>query len=215
MHWYEFPPPTPGCILCTGAFDHVKNVNDYIDNICIENNLNKSCMYTMGTEACTGFAPLFSPPKKGPSIGNWDRGVTYSEDIIGDLNNGASGWVDWNMVLDISGGPNHANNSCDAPVIIDFQNGIYYKQPLFYLPSHVTRYIRPGYIRIETSTGTINTYDHLWILGALSDDLNRTIVVILNSDKQNDYMITLSDIRFGYATAHIPRMSIQTFFYDN
>ena len=29
------------------------------------------------------------------------------------------GWVDWNIVLDSDGGPNHAGNYCGAPIMID------------------------------------------------------------------------------------------------
>ena len=30
-----------------------------------------------------------------------------------------TGWTDWNMALDLSGGPNWANNKVDSPVIIN------------------------------------------------------------------------------------------------
>jgi hypothetical protein len=36
---------------------------------------------------------------------------------MGDLNNWAEGWTDWNLVLNPQGGPNHLNNFCDAPII--------------------------------------------------------------------------------------------------
>ena len=36
-----------------------------------------------------------------------------------DINYWSTGWVDWNMALDIIGGPNWAGNMLDAPLIID------------------------------------------------------------------------------------------------
>ena len=36
-----------------------------------------------------------------------------------DLNHWSTGWVDWNMALDMQGGPNWANNFVDSPIIID------------------------------------------------------------------------------------------------
>ena len=40
--------------------------------------------------------------------------MTYSQ----NSNYWSSGWVDWNLVLDINGGPNWAENYVDAPVIV-------------------------------------------------------------------------------------------------
>lgn len=37
----------------------------------------------------------------------WESGEAYAHDIIGDLNNWVSAWVDWNMLLDENGGPDH------------------------------------------------------------------------------------------------------------
>ena len=48
--------------------------------------------------------------------GEWRFGEGYAHDIIGDLNAGANGWVDWNLLLDEHGGPNHAGITCDAAV---------------------------------------------------------------------------------------------------
>ena len=41
-------------------------------------------------------------------------GEEYGESVMHDLNNSASGWVDWNILLDETGGPNHAANFCYA-----------------------------------------------------------------------------------------------------
>ena len=47
-----------------------------------------------GTEACEGYLPW----SKGPYPGDWGRAETYAHDILGDLNNFAEGWTDWNAV---------------------------------------------------------------------------------------------------------------------
>ena len=41
----------------------------------------------------------------------------YAAAIIGDLLAGSAGWIDWNILLDANGGPNHLNNTCDAPIV--------------------------------------------------------------------------------------------------
>lgn len=51
----------------------------------------------IATEACVGIEKR-----------EWyDTGEKYAHDIIGDLNNWASAWVDWNMILDQTGMPDH------------------------------------------------------------------------------------------------------------
>ena len=41
----------------------------------------------------------------------------YGFDIIGDLEAWSIGWVDWNLLLNTEGGPNHVGNYCDAGII--------------------------------------------------------------------------------------------------
>ena len=45
----------------------------------------------------------------------------YAREIIGDLEAGANGIIDWNILLDSSGGPNHVGNFCDAPIMYDLE----------------------------------------------------------------------------------------------
>lgn len=52
-------------------------------------------------------------------LGSWERAVNYASDIISDLNNFVGGWIDWNLLLDMEGGPNWAKNFVDAPIISD------------------------------------------------------------------------------------------------
>jgi glucosylceramidase len=39
-----------------------------------------------------------------PKVG-WKRAENYARDIMGDLNNWVAGWTDWNLLVDIEGGP--------------------------------------------------------------------------------------------------------------
>lgn len=39
--------------------------------------------------------------------------------MIGNLNNGMQTFLDWNLLLDEQGGPNHVGNFCDAPFLFD------------------------------------------------------------------------------------------------
>jgi glucosylceramidase len=39
--------------------------------------------------------------------------------MINDLNRWTVGWIDWNLLLDEQGGPNHVGNFCSAPFLAD------------------------------------------------------------------------------------------------
>ena len=49
----------------------------------------------------------------------WSRAEKLAIDILEDIKFWSVGWVDWNLVLDVKGGPNHVGNLCDANVIAD------------------------------------------------------------------------------------------------
>ncbi|CAM9997408.1 unnamed protein product, partial [Sphacelaria rigidula] len=49
--------------------------------------------------------------------GGWQRAEHTAHDMIADLNSWSSGWIDWNLMLSYDGGPNHAGNLCDSPII--------------------------------------------------------------------------------------------------
>lgn len=59
------------------------------------------------------------------------------------------GWLDWNLILDIKGGPNWFNNFADASVITFPQNDEFVKQPAFYIIGHFSKFIPRNSIRIE------------------------------------------------------------------
>lgn len=97
----------------------------------------------------------------------------YARDIIGCLNNGVDGWVDWNMVLDRQGGPNWAKNWCVAPVIVDPEKDEIYFTPLYYTLAHFSRFIRPGAVRI----GSASTDDSLMLTAARNPDGSIAVIV--------------------------------------
>ena len=103
----------------------------------------------------------------------------YARDIIGCLNNWVDGWVDWNMVLDKTGGPNWFKNWCVAPVIVAPETDEVYFTPLYYTLSHFSRFIRPGAKRI----GFDNSDESLLVTAAKNED-GTISVIILNQENQ-------------------------------
>ena len=106
--------------------------------------------YIMATEACEGFLPW----RQGPQLCSLARGETYAHDILQDLNHYAVGWTDWNALLNMTGGPNWANNEVDAPILLDHDSKTLHKQPMFYALGHFSKFILPGSIRIGMNSSS-------------------------------------------------------------
>ena len=86
----------------------------------------------------------------GPRNGAWFTGERYAHNIINDLKSGCTKWIDWNIVLDMKGGPNHVGNYCDAPILADEIEGKLHFQSSFYYIGHFSRFIKPGAVRLDS-----------------------------------------------------------------
>lgn len=121
----------------------------------------------------------------------------YANDIIGCLNNHVSGWIDWNMVLDDKGGPNHAKNWCIAPILVKPETDEVYKTPLYYVLSHFSKYIRPGAKRI----GFTNTDATLHTTAIQNPDGSKVVVVLNTSGQPIVFDIKLGGKKVTYSIA--------------
>lgn len=99
----------------------------------------------------------------------------YAHDIIGNMNNGMTGFYDWNIVLDELGGPNHVQNYCDAPFLYDMKNRILLKRNTARYLWHFSHFIQAGAVRIGVSTYT----DEAEVTAFKNPD-DTIVVVLLN-----------------------------------
>ena len=109
----------------------------------------------------------------------------YARDIIESLNHRVNGWIDWNVVLDRIGGPNHVGNFCGAPIMIDIEaedpdEEIYFT-PVFYALAQFSSNIRPG-DRVVESHLCPNT-SGLYVLATISGN-DVLSVHLLNTAKE-------------------------------
>lgn len=111
----------------------------------------------------------------------------YAEDIIGCLNHGVDGWIDWNMVLNRQGGPNWFKNWCTAPVIVDEEKDEVYFTPLYYTLAHFSKYIRPEAVRIGFDVSD----KELRVTAALNPD-GSVAVVLFNPSKKQKHIRLIS-----------------------
>ena len=78
------------------------------------------------------------------------RSERYAHDMLRVLKSGAVGWVDWNLLLDFSGGPNHLGNDCDAPIHAEKDFRGVHVQSYLDVIGHFSRHITPGSRRVQT-----------------------------------------------------------------
>ena len=96
----------------------------------------------LGTEGC-------SCPKV--KLDNWLRAERLAHDVIFDINNYAQGWLDWNLLVDSKGGPNHLGNVCDAPLVAAPDFGTVHVQPKYYFLGHFSKFVPPGSVRVHSA----------------------------------------------------------------
>lgn len=88
----------------------------------------------------------------GPHHGSWDVAERYGRALINDLKRWTVGWIDWNLLLDHEGGPNHVGNLCSAPLMADAEGLSFERQPSYYALGHVARHVAPGARRIHVES---------------------------------------------------------------
>ncbi len=78
---------------------------------------------------------------------------------VGAVRNWAKTVITWNLALDPEGGPHNGGcGTCTGVVTIDPASGAVTREADYYVLGHVTRFVRPGAVRIaSTVEGTIHT----------------------------------------------------------
>lgn len=114
----------------------------------------------------------------------------YAHDIIGNLNAGMNAFIDWNMVLDEKGGPNHIGNYCDSPIMCDTRNNTYEKKLSYTYIGHFSRYIKPGAVRIGYSKFS----DKLEVMAFKNTDRDLVQIVLNGTDECIPYNLRVNDM---------------------
>lgn len=132
----------------------------------------------------------------------------YARNIIVSLDHWMRGWVDWNIILDHNGGPNHVGNFCGAPIMIDTESKHVYYTPIYYVLSQFSRTIRPGDKAVQTEKTLANLgSDDLHACATVNSD-NLLSVQLLNTTKAPiTYNLQIGD---RYAKVTIDANAVQT-----
>jgi len=154
------------------------------------------------TEACLGSYPWDTA---AVVLGDWGRAEQLADDMLDTMNHWNTGWIDWNLALSMTGGPNWKENFVDAPIIINASAQEAYKQPIYYAIAHLSRLVPPKSRRLHWSSSST---DHLTISAFLRPD-GAVVVVVLNKNLE-EVSIRLNDGAEGAARWVLPGKSLSS-----
>ena len=142
----------------------------------------------------------------GPRPYAVDTGERYARNIIGDMNNGCVGYIDWNLILNEQGGPNHKQNYCDAPMLL-MNNGSLIVNSSYYYIGHFSKFLRAG----SKIIGNNISDNRLQVLSGISEKDNKIVIICNPTDDDIFYKINGID---SSISSKIEDHTIQTWVID-
>jgi glucosylceramidase len=153
----------------------------------------------ISTESCTALPE---------DVTDWSIGERYAHEIIGDMNNGANAFIDWNLFLDKRGGPNMYGNFCTAPIMVDTENDSLVYLNSYYYIGHFSKFIHRGAVRL----GVVPNGSILEVCAFQNPD-GCIITVVLNTlDIPQKATLCVNNRR---ARLYLREHSIQTVIFEN
>ena len=154
------------------------------------------------TEGCVEYTNT-AENSSGNNSDLWKNAEWYARNIIKDSNNYSEGFIDWNLLLNEKGGPNHVGNFCESPIMYDrLEKQIIYN-PSYYFIGHFSRYIQSGAkridIKITEQNGVYTT--------AYKNPNNEIVIIILNQGHIKNESI---HVRNNVINLSLPPRSIST-----
>ena len=169
-------------------------VSEAFENLSILHDLHPD-KHLLFTEGCI---------EGGVHLNDWTTGERYARNMIGDFRNYCEGYIDWNITLDETGGPNHVGNFCDAPIITDTKKQELIYNSSYYYIGHFSKHIKPGSKRVYSET--LN--QDLKHVAFVTED-EETVVVVLNQT-ENEIKTNIKINGISHLAIIAPR-SISTF----
>lgn len=120
---------------------------------------------------------------------SYENAQRYVHDLIGDFASGTNAMTDWNLLLDENGGPNHAGNFCESPVMYDTSKRRLIIKDSYYAIAHFSRFVKKDAKRILSSSfGAVETV-------AFKNTDESLVCVLKNAvDKDIDYVLRIGGL---------------------
>ena len=176
-----------------------KNLCNYIDNTYINNDKISAIAFhwydgshfeelakvhekypnlkLIESEMCCGYSP-YNQIK-------WIKDAElYANEIIGNLNNYMNIYMDWNLLLDEYGGPNHKKNYVKSP-IIRVEDQIV-KTPIYYYLKHISLHQNSNIYEVKSNKLKVLVSDkYITILNDTKEDISFSILNIRDTIKKH------------------------------
>lgn len=127
----------------------------------------------------------------------------YAHDIIGNIAAGMNAFIDWNMLLDAEGGPNHVSNFCAAAMMVDGATGELAVTPIYPVMAEISRTFDVGARRVATTRFASD----LDVAAAVNPDGSIGIVIHSPRETEQEVVIRLAGAAL---TLHVPPRSLTT-----
>ncbi|MFA6370620.1 MAG: glycoside hydrolase family 30 beta sandwich domain-containing protein [Bacilli bacterium] len=147
-----------------------------------QNYPNKVVLFT---EGCVELLH-YQHPKN--AVGLYSHALRYARNYLKDILAGSQGFIDWNILLDSSGGPNHVGNFCEAPLMYDTDKQILIYNPSYFALKHFAHFIQVNAQRISVSTSSPNLE-----LCAYQNPDNSLVLVVINNGNQEKIVIDFAN----------------------
>ncbi len=154
----------------------------------------------MFSEGCVEFSRFADSDER-------EKAEMYAHDILGNFKAGISGFIDWNLLLDEAGGPNHVKNFCAAPIMLD-GNSFTKTLPYYYI-GQFSKYVKRGAKVIATTKYT----DLVDVIAFKNPDGQIAIIVLNKSEKEVE--VTIRELSLLGVSHKLTPRSISTIIYNN
>lgn len=160
--------------------------------------------FLLYTEACIGDKPW----DIDTILGSWSRGELYMTSILETINHWVTGWMDWNLALDIQGGPDWVKNYVDSPIMINATADEFYKQPMYYAMGHFSKFLQRDSVRLKIEPWSLQGVN---VMAVQNPD--KGIVMVLHNSNIRSIPVTVSDEKRGFVEITLPQKSFTTLLY--
>ena len=152
------------------------------------------------TEGCI---ELLSLNANNPSsaLGTMNNAFRYARNYINDSLNYSNAFIDWNLLLDEQGGPNHVGNFCEALIQLDTKKQELIINPSYYIVKHFSHFIKPSAYRIDFINNT-----NALVTSYLNPN-GEIVVVILNEGEEKQKVMSVRGKKY---LVDLPAFSITT-----
>lgn len=197
------------------AFDHNfdgadKFMADFFKEAGDQLNIDGIAFHPYGGNAST-MGSFYDRYKDQLSMNLTERsvwGTSGANDIITWLRNGSESYNSWVTMLDSNVGTHHWVGTPDPTLFVQDANNPqrYWATPEVYIMSQFTKYVKPGYVRVDTNNGSSSTVTNV----AFKDPETGKIVMIVANRSGTDqkFKVMMKGAQFN---AVLPAGNVATY----